>query len=286
MKLSTPTTVAPSRAGSFRQPSAFTLMEMLASMVVFTLILSMMGQIVDGILRSTRRQNSQLDSVAEARQALDVMRADFDTLTAGENAAILAADNNQKDLLAMLTSRRGVRGGGAHRFLAVSYGLDEAGHLFRAQGSVDYEAKDLMAATVEAPKRPIDPLASGVLALRFRARIDGVNDPVDLNSNAAVTWKTRTYNDMQVPSGYQALLTPSQLFVAPDIPRVSAIEIWLAAMDEASLKQLQKSGKLTTVSALFGPDPLAWRGAVDRSADLPPGTKSALRIFNKTILLP
>ena len=286
MRISAATTVSPGRAGSSAQPPAFTLMEMLAAMVVFSLILSMMGQIVDGMLRSTRRQNTQLDSLAAARQALDVMRADFDTLTTGENAAILAADGDDKDLLAMLTSRRGVRGGGNHRFLAVSYGLDDAGHLFRAHGSVDFAADDLVAAAVDVPKRPIDPLAGGVLALRFRARIDGASDPVDLNSKAAAKWKTNSYNDIQVPSGYQALLTPSLLFVAPDMPRINAIEIWLAAIDESNLKQLQKSGKFATVSSLFGADPLAWRAAVDSSDSLSPEMKSALRIFNKTIPMP
>jgi type II secretory pathway pseudopilin PulG len=258
----------------------FTILELLTAMAVLALILVMMVQVVNGLLQSTRTQSQQMDSVAAARRALDVITTDLNNAVIGENAAILAPDGAGSSLLALLTSRRGTNGAANHRFLAVSYSTNANSQLIRSHGSVNFGETNLLTGITNATNSA-GPLAKGILAIKVLAVADGTNTYA-LGSAAANNWSTNIYNGFAPPSGYNAIITRAPTFSSGLTNRTRAIEVWVTAVDDQNYTVLEGAGKLAAVRGLLGADPTAWRGAIDNAA-IPAQAKSGIRILNKTI---
>jgi hypothetical protein len=252
---------------------------------VMAIVLMMILQITNGILGATLAQRQQMDSVAAARRALDVLSVDLEHAVAGNTAAILAPDAASTNLLCLLTTRGGPVGTAGHRFLAVRYSTNSAGQLFRSYGSANYTSANLLqAAATAATNSPSGPLASGILQIRLLALGDGANS-YPLGQPPAPHWSTNSYNGLTPPSGYKALIGTQAAFAAGLTNRTRALEAWVAAVDSQNLGILATLGKTETVrSALLG-DPTAWREQVD-NADIPPTCKSGIRILKKTIPIP
>lgn len=264
---------------------AFTLIELLTAMAVLAVILVMMLQVTNGVLQSTRAQNQQLDSVATARRALDIMVSDLELASLGDQTSILTSTPAGTNLFAALTSRRGPGDSPAnHRFLAVRYNMDTNNRVFRAYGSVNFNSPDLLSRTVSGTTTtPSEPLASGILALQiFALTEDG--DRQSAFGTASPSWATNNYGGQAVPGGWQALVTGRAAWAASLTNRTRALEIWIAALDPRSYELLEKSGKLNTARAALSGTPSGWREQFD-AAEIPPPTKSALRVLNRTIPL-
>ena len=249
-------------------------------MAVLALILVMMVQVVNGLLQSTRTQSQQMDSVATARRALDVIAADINNAVIGENAAVLTPDGVDSNLFALVTSRRGANGAVNHRFLAVRYSTNTNSQLIRSYGSLNFGETNLLTGTTNATNSA-GPLAKGILAIKVLALADGTNTYA-LGSAASNNWSTNIYNGFAPPSGYNALITRAPSFSSGLTNRTRAIDVWITAVDDQNYTVLEGGGKLATVRNLLGTDPTAWRGAID-SASIPSQAKSGIRILRKTI---
>lgn len=256
--------------------AAFTILELLVSMAVLAIILVMLVQVVNGLLQSTRTQSQQMDSVASARRAIDVMAADLQNAVVGESSAILAPTSAGSNLLALLTSRRGSNGSASHRFLAVSYSTSADSQLIRSYKSVDFAQTNLLAAATNTVA-PFEPLARGILAVQVRAITETTNFPV--TAAAAANWATNTYNGIPAPTGFQAIITRSPAFAYSLTNRTRALEIWVAAVDDQNRQLLPSSYRPANA------DPTTWRSEIDSSA-IPAQAKSGIRVLNKTIPLP
>ena len=261
--------------------AAFTILELLVSMAVLAIILVMMVQVVNGLLHSTRTQSQQMDSVASARRAIDVMAADLQNAVVGENAAILAPTSAGSNLFALLTSRRGSNGSTSHRFLAVSYSTNASSQLTRSYASVDFAQTNLLAAATNTAA-PVEPLARGILAIQVRAITDTSNFPV--TASASSNWATTNYNGTPSPGGFQAIITHSPAFASSLTNRTRAFEVWIAAVDDQNYSLLKNLSKLTVVQGVLT-NTTTWRSDIDSSA-VPAQVKSGIRILNKTIPLP
>ncbi len=264
---------------------AFTLIELLTAMAVLALILVMMLQVVNGLLQSTRTQSQQMDSVATARRALDVITSDLNHAVVGENATILAPDGANSNLFALLVSRRGISGATDHRFLAVSYSTNASNQLIRSYGSVSYGQTNMLEAVTDVSS-PVEPLARGILAIQVRAIADGTNSYAFTNA-ASANWSTNNYNGFTAPAGYKALLVRGPTFVSflPSSTNFTrGVEVWITAVDDQNYSLLESANQLATTRDLLGADPTAWQTAIDTST-IPPQAKSGIRILNKTIPL-
>lgn len=269
-----------------QSPRAFTIIEVLTASAILAMILVIMLQVINGIMRATVIQNQQMDSVSSARRAMDVMATDIEFSVVGNNAAILApASVGFTTNLALLTSRGGPVGSSSHRFLAVAYeknGTD----LFRSYGSLTYNATtvDLLNSAINTPTKPIEPLAKGIISLSIRALADGAN-VYEISDPASANWATNSYNGITPPGNFKAILTTSPSFASGLTNRTRALEVWMAAVDEQNLRILNETSKLTVAQAALGTDPANWRNQID-AANIPPQTKAAIRILKKTISTP
>jgi prepilin-type N-terminal cleavage/methylation domain-containing protein len=252
---------------------AFTLIEVLVATAVLALILVMMLGVTNGILSSTRAQNQQMDSVASARRALDVLTSDIGAAVIGPSSSILLPSVASTNLLALVAQRRGPDSAGSPRFLAVRYSTNSDA-LYRSYDAVSFASTDFLnPAAGAATTTSTNPLAPGILAVRI------------LEKGVVGTSATNTYAGFPVPVGWSALATPASPLGASVTNRTRALEIWVTAIDPQGLSLLTNSGQLATAKSLLGSDPTHWRAAIDAS-DLSSATKSALRVLNKTVSLP
>jgi prepilin-type N-terminal cleavage/methylation domain-containing protein len=271
---------------------AFTLLELLVAMAVLGMVMAVLLQLSDSLLNSIAAQTRQMDSVAAARRALDVMAADLQSAKIDNSSSILVPAAPGDDLLALLAGRRGSNGTTDHRFLAVRYSTNGGGALVRSYGSVGYAGQDMLQATLDASvpdassPTSLYPLASGILGIEIRALGDGSNSYAFGLGAAEAHWATNNYNGQPVPAGYLALVTRAPSFAHGLTNRTRAIEVWIAAVNDQNYEFLESVNKLTAVKAALGPWPPAWRAGIDNSPDLPPRAKSAIRILTKTIPLP
>lgn len=271
---------------------AFTLVELLVAMAVMALVLAMALQLTNGLLEGLRVQNQQMDSVASARRALDVLAADLENSKIDNHSSLLVPTASGSDLFALLTRRRGTNGAPDHRFLAVRYSTNTNGALIRSYGSVGFSASDLLQQTLDATvpnaasAPSLHPLASGILGIDIRALGDGSEAyPFGLTA-ASANWATNSYNGQATPSGYLALVTRAPSFSYGLTNRTRAIEVWIAAVSDQNYELLTNTSQVVAVKAALGSYPPDWRADIDNSPDIPPRAKSAIRILTKTIPLP
>jgi type II secretory pathway pseudopilin PulG len=266
-----------------KKVAAFTILELLVSMAVLAIILVMLLQVVNGLLQSTRTQSQQMDSVASARRALDVMASDLQNAVIGDNSAILVPTAVGGNLFALLAARRGPSDT-TNRFLAIKYSTNASNQLVRSYGAVDFNQTDLLGAAINTTNTPVEPLAKGILAVQVLAIAEATN--YLLPTTYTANWATNTYNGLtNVPGNWQALITRSPAFASSLTNRTRALEVWIAAVDDQNFQILKDSSKLSVAQGLLASAPTTWRSNLDYSA-IPNQTKSGIRILNKTIALP
>lgn len=250
-------------------------------MAVLAMIMVMLQQVVSGILQSTRMQTRQMQSVENARRALDAMDADLKKAVVGDNAAVLVSINGPK--IAFLAQRRGTNGAPAHRFLAVTYATNASNQLVRGYGSVDFNQTDLLAAATGTNASSV--VADGILGFQVRVVASGTNEYASAAAPSP-NWATTNYNSIAAPVGYNALVTPAPAFASGLTNRARALRVWIAAVDDQNYTLLTNIAMLNTAGAAIAgqPDPAQWRAAIDASS-IPPQTKSGIRILTKTIPL-
>ena len=283
---------AETRRSRARGITGFTLLELLVAMAVLGMVMAVLLQLTNGILNSIGVQTRQMDSVAAARRALDVIAADLHSAKIDNSSSVLVpVGAGSGDLFALLAARRGTNGAADHRYLAVRYTTNGNGELLRSYGSVGFSAQDLLQSMLDATvpdaasASSLCPLASGLLGIDVRALGDGSNAyPFGL-SNAAPNWATNDYHGQPTPAGYLALVTPRPSFAYGLTNRTRAVEIWAAAVNDQNYELLESTGKLAAAKAALGSWPPDWRKDIDNSPDLPPPVKSAIRIITKTIPL-
>lgn len=270
----------------------FTLIELLVAMAVMALVLVMSLQLTNGLLGSIQVQNQQMDSVASARRALDVIAADLRGARIDNHCSVLVPETSGSNLFAALTGRRGTNGATDHRFLAVRYSTNAEGGLVRSYGSVGYGDANLLQEMLDAtvpdaasvPSRY--PLASGIIGIDVRALGDGSGAyPFGLTA-AQPNWATNVYNGQATPAGYLALVTRAPSFAYGLTNRTRAIEIWIAAVSDQNYEFLKSANKIDAAKAALGSWPPDWRADIDNSPDIPARGKAAIRILTKTIPLP
>jgi prepilin-type N-terminal cleavage/methylation domain-containing protein len=266
-----------------KKSPGFTILELLVSMAVLAIILVMLLQVVNGLLQSTRTQNQQMDSVASARRALDVMAADLQNAVVGDSSAILVPAAAGSNLFALLAARRGPNGSASPRFLPVSYFTNSSNQLVRSYGSVDFGQTDFLAAATNTLTTPVEPLAKGILGIQVRAITEATNFAIP--AAASPSWATNNYNGLTVPGNWLAVITRSPVFASSLTNRTRALEIWIAAVDDQNFQILKDSSKLAVAQSLLAGTATNWRSALDNST-IPNQTKSGIRILNKSIPLP
>jgi prepilin-type N-terminal cleavage/methylation domain-containing protein len=273
--------------GPFDHRDAFTLVELLTATAILSLLLMLMFQIVSEILQSTKVQNQQMESVASARRALDVMACDLQNAVVGEDVSILVPSSpGTTNLFSLMAYRRGPNGDATNRFLAINYSTNGSDQLFRSYGSVDYSQTNFLTVAY-ATNTPSYPLASHILGVEALSVTERTNYPV--TSSVSPNWATNAYNstNANTPDGFNALITTKPNFASSLTNRSYAMQVWIAAVDDQNYSLLTNTGKLDAVKTALSnaSDPSGWRDAVDGSS-IPAPAKSGIRILNKTITLP
>ena len=263
-----------------RVVSGFTLIELLTAMAVLAMVMVLLLQVTDGILRSTRLQSQQMDSTGAARRALDILALDLSCAVVGESAAILASSSPTAKL-ALITDRRGTNTAD-HRFLAVTYQL-AANKLVRTYRSVSFAETDLLIASADTNNSAESTLADGILGLNIRVATSSGIEPIG-NASAA-NYLTGNYNGFSVPANWLALITRSPKFASGLTNRAQSLDIWIAAVDDQNKELLNATEKLKAAKNALGNNPAQWRSEID-NANLPLPAKSAIQVLNKNIPMP
>ena len=272
--------------GPFDHRDAFTLVELLTATAILSLLLMLMFQIVSEILQSTKVQNQQMESVASARRALDVMACDLQNAVVGEDVSILVPSSpGTTNLFSLMAYRRGPNGDATNRFLAINYSTNGSDQLFRSYGGVDYLQTNFLSVT-NATNTPPYPLASHILGVEALAVTERTN--YSLTTNPEANWATNQYNSTNnTPDGFNALITTKPNFASGLTNRTYAMQIWIAAVDEQNYSVLtHNSDFYSKVKDALSGDPLGWRDQVDSNRNIPSTIKSGIRILSKTITLP
>ncbi len=261
---------------------AFTLTELLVATAVLALILVLMLQVVDHIMQSTRLQNRQMDAVASARRALDVLEADLRTVVISPDTSLLAGLGSETRI-SFLSRRRGPENASDHRFLALAYATNSRGQIVRSYESIPHGATNFFKIPVPSDSNSSQ-VADGVLAWQIRAVTDH-GKPV-ISSAAVNNWASNEYNTLAVPPGYQALIASGPAFASRSTNRTHAVEVWIAATDPTSYQRLADLNSLTNIQvAILAAAPEDWQKTID-AMEIPAGAKSAVRVLQKTIPLP
>lgn len=268
--------------------SAFTLVELLVAMGVLSLILVLLLQVVNSVLATTTQQIRQIDAVASARRAMDIITMDMKAALTTDQCSIVAPTTpNGLFLVGLLTARRGPVGSADHRFLAVRYALDSR-ELIRLTASVPSTSRDLFATLFDTPALESEVLVPGILDVRFLAVDEsGVAHRLD-PASPSLNWATTNYGNSTLPADSCALVTKTPSFAANLTNRTHSLEVWIAAVGEQDRDFLADGAYDSALQTVFTPaaTPEMWRDSIDARGDLPSRLKSGIRILTKTIPLP
>lgn len=284
------------KAGHFRDRlrAAFTLLELLVASAVLALLLVLLLQVASHTMQASRITTQQLDATQAARRVIDTLAVDLSS-SVSEGAAVLYQPKGASVSLAFLTSARGpATAAQPPRFLAVSYQLTDS-KMMRLYQGVDWSTKDLLAAAESAAASGTPTVLSpGILQFAVLALLEDGKTVVNLQNNTATpplaeppVWRasgTQLFLGQTVPTSWSALVS-SNFPASPRSPRVQALLVAVAAIDEQSLVLLSNSDR-----GLFGSpttsDPVKeWEGVLTGSS-LPGPARSAIRFHSKVIPLP
>jgi type II secretory pathway component PulJ len=224
---------APGRRGGF------TLVEMLAALAVFMLILGMLSQIFNNTVAATQASRQQLDASQQNRLVLEALRADLANLVTLEEAATVFVEaDSAGDRLVFLTRSRGPQGTMDYRFLAVAYELD-GNTLTRRSAPVTWEDADLLAGAFTATTSSARNFLSSS-ALRFKITVN-LDNGSSVPLGGTGPWVSNDLRGKSVPEGYSALLLANGV-PDPAAPRARSLTVTVAAVDPVSLRLPGASG--------------------------------------------
>jgi prepilin-type N-terminal cleavage/methylation domain-containing protein len=265
-------------AGRFKSGlEGFTLLELLVSMVVLALVMGILLQVVNGILKTTQMHSQQMDSVGAARRAMDILSMDLSKAVVGEYSTVLVGNQN----LAMVSERRGTNSTD-HRFLGVTYSLNNY-QIVRTYRSVSFYEADLLTAAQMISGAANSTLADGILGWNIRVMTS--SGPRNAADSSTPNFATNIYNGLTVPNGWKALITASSAFASSFTNKAQGLDVWIAAVDEQNSLLLKDSQKLDAVRQALQNDPANWRSEIDK-LEMPLPAKASIQILHKTISLP
>ncbi|GAB4182563.1 MAG: hypothetical protein Fur0032_23580 [Terrimicrobiaceae bacterium] len=283
--------------------NGFTILELLVATTVLAMLSVLLLQIVDHTMRSTGSATRQIEQAVSGRHALDAMEADLQNLVFGGGAALLWKTETPPtmDALAFCVNGRGpstTAADASPRFLAVSYWCENSGNattLWRGYSPVPYSATNLPAAAAAAFKStayPPTPVASRIVRGLILFEMDDgsltVSPPADAMAAAGSNFQGAT-----VPGGWSAIL-PRLPKARAASPRVRALVIVFATLDDGSLAKLDAASLTSIRSVLANPttqtqmrDVAGYWDQLSRTNPTMPAVASrALRAWQKRIPLP
>lgn len=212
--------------------NGFSVLEVLAAVAVLSVLLIVLVQILTQTLQATRTSNQQMSAAGQARVVLDAIGNDLSNLVNVHSLSVfykLDADNNIE--LAFLTrARRPVTVDASDfRVASVVYRLKN-NHLERETAEIPWEQP--LVNLVLNPGND-NTLANGILRMEVVAVLDdGRTIPLEMS---AALWNSDRINSLPIPNGFRSLII-SKAPVDPNVPRVQAITIAVATMDEQTLQ--------------------------------------------------
>ena len=274
------------RAARLRPAGGFSLVEMLAALAVFTLILEMLFQIFNNTVAATQASRQQMDATQQGRQVLDSLGEDLTYLVLQEGAAtIFVKDDGPNSRITFLTRSRGPKDAADFRFLAVSYRL-EGNELVRGTAPVAWSDKELMPRALAADT-VADPEILTQNALRFQFMLILDNGQTVPLSQPGL-WKTNTLSETQLPPDYYALTLAGPV-TDPANPRVRSIAVAVAALDPQNMKfKVADSLAVALGNPALGQTPSEKWNAALATGDLsgfPRPVVTALRVVQSTFPL-
>jgi len=275
--------------------AGFTLLELLVAFTVLAMLLVLLLQVANRTMQASRVTTQRLDATQAARHVIDSLAADIENKI-NVSSPLLYQPNGESVSLAFLTSARGpVTSVQPARFLAVSYQL--VGHeVIRRYQGVDWGTKNLL----DAAKKTITDgtasvLSPAILQFAVLALLEDGRTVVNLQNGTAIppldeppVWEvpgTELYQGQVVPSGWSALV-PATYPATPKSPRVQALLVAVAVVDEQNLAILDSTRQASLFDTPNTSDPVKeWEAILDGSA-LPGQSRSAVRFYSKVISLP
>lgn len=277
-----------------RRYEAFTILELLVATAVLALLLALLLQVANHTLQASRVTTQQMDSTQAARRIIDAFSNDITNTVISSGATILVQPSNGAPSLAFLTAGRGPSSIPT-RFLAVDYQLKD-NQLIRAYRAIDWSYLNLLAAAETAAMTPNDTsvLATGILQFTVLAILEDGKTMVNLKDGTAVpalgapvAWGvsgTVPYEGQAVPTGWTALV-PATSPATPAAPRVRALLIAIAALDEQNLKLLD-ADQMGRFSQPTTADPVKEWESILASGSFPDPVRASVRFQSKVVPLP
>lgn len=265
--------------------SGFSILEVLVAMAVLGLLLVILFQIIGHTLQATRTSSQQMSGDGKTRAVLDAIGNDLANLVDADALTVFyRADAAGNVELAFLTqSRRPVTVSASdYRFASVVYRLEDA---ILHREAVDVAWSEPLTNLILRPGAK-NVLARGILRLSAVAVLDdGTLAPLTMDS---MPWNSAEMYGAAIPGNFRGL-TLSRSPVDADEPRVRAITVAVAALDDQTIKipgAEAIGGSLPTPSS--GETPYqAWSDLI-ASGGLsagPPPVVAALRIAQRTYQL-
>ncbi|HEY0256303.1 MAG TPA: prepilin-type N-terminal cleavage/methylation domain-containing protein [Candidatus Methylacidiphilales bacterium] len=271
---------------------AFTLVELMVSVAVFTLMIGMLSGMVSMTATAIHLNHEEMDAADNSRKILDALATDLDYRSDANGVSVLVSqDTNQNTTLAFLTQSRGPSDVPGTRYMAISYQLN--GHnLTRSATPITWGTAQLGAATAATTTSG----TASVLAstgLRFQAVLlldNGTTLPLPASAPATEqSWETTTVNGETLPTGFYNLVLSTSP-ADPNNPRVSGIIVAVATLDGQSIK-LGNAGQMgTSFSSPTGTQTAvdAWQAnlaAITLTHAYPKPALSALNLGQQTYTL-
>ncbi len=267
--------ISPAPSG---QPRGFTLIELMATLTILTLILTMALQVVESSRNSIRVSQSRAENEGTARRVFSQLERDFAGIVVRPDVRIELDSRQGDDRLAFLTRRRGLAKSGdigARPVSLVAYEIDrdtpQAGEFLR--GSIGYQYGGGTDAPVLDANKPF-PTISG------SARQTLSIDVLRLEIEYLIRRGDEVVRDSEPPK------KPADL---------RGLVVTIATIDSQGRRAIG-AGRMTGLAARF-PDAspardtlVVWsKGRDDLVSDeksLPREALQSIRCFQRTLLLP
>lgn len=280
-----------------RRPSAtagFTLIELLVASAVLALLLGLLLQVANHTLQASRVTTQQLDATQSARRVLDSLSSDLAN-SVNTGSAVLYKPLGGSVSLAFLTASRGPSTSATpSRFLAVNYKLEDH-KLIRSYLGIDWSTKELLqAAESGADTGTPSVLSPAILQFAVLALLEDGETIVRLQDGSVTpplaeppVWRkadAELFQGQTVPTTWSALV-PTTPPSTPKTPRVQALLVAIAAIDEQNLDVLPTAQR-DIFKAPTTSDPIKEWEATLASAEFRGPARAAVRFYSKVIPLP
>jgi prepilin-type N-terminal cleavage/methylation domain-containing protein len=274
--------------------AGFTLIELLVASAVLALLLGLLLQVANHTLQASRVTTQQLDATQSARRVLDSLSSDLAN-SVNTGSAVLYKPSGGSLSLAFLTASRGPSTMATpSRFLAVNYKL-ESHKIIRSYLGIDWSTKELLqAAESAADSGTPSVLSPAILQFAVLALLEDGETIVRLQDGSVTpplaeppVWRKADadlFQGQTVPTTWSALV-PATPPPTPKTPRVQALLVAIAAIDEQNLEILTSTQR-DIFKAPTTSDPVKeWEDTL-ASADFRAPARAAVRFYSKVIPLP